>query len=365
MNLVKVPFVLCVLSLLLSGSANATDPRSYIAAVHDQYLSTDFQSEDDVAKLLSAVKSGLEKAQSAVPEDLTAEENLLGLFNQVLIQAEEERTPKDLLKVATGKKNLESIFAKLKDYEAKHGKIIPVGWSLPEEFKIIVAEVDRKYEAYKGKVEFAFGLYVWLNDNEEMPEQMQVIRYPNTVILDKEGCVGDWSDGRKWQTPSHAFSFNAEGDTNPPKNGLYLLNIKMKNKPMVQGWFVVNEMTLNEGPLVSAPFSGQVFKSSNPTVRWVNFKSQQFHDFESNKRQLSVYKIENDSRKGVWGRQEVFPDDSESFVVDDSTDTGGHPHVSLSDGNYQFEVNFQERWFFGDILMQRASGTRVPFTISH
>ncbi len=364
LKIFKLRLVVTVAALILTNIAQASEQRAYVNAIHSQYLSTDFKNEDGVKKLLLAVKRGLEQAQSAKPEDLVSEENLLGLYNQVITQAQEERLPKYLIKEAAGQTTLDSIYEKLKAYESKNGKIVPLGWSLPEEFKIIVAGVDRKYDAYKGQTGYSLGLFGWLHDAEEMPEQVQVIRYPNTVILDKESGIGDWSDGRKWKNPKPTFSFGAELDANPPKDGLYLLNLKMKGKKLVQGWFVVSAMTLSEAPLVSTPFMGQVLKSENPTVKWLDFTSQKYRNFESRKRMLFVYKIREDSRHSVWGQKQVFPDDRESVVVEAFTDNDGNSDVKITKGNYEFEATFQERWFVGDLLMQRSTTTKVPFSVS-
>ena len=362
----KFPGISLFLTLFSIVMVRAEANRLYINQVHEQYLMTDFKNESDVLKLLVAIKQGLEKAQSVVPEDFVAEENLLGLYNKILKQAQEVRSPKGLIEQASGKVNLESIFGKLKEYEDKNGKVIPTGWSLPEEFVTLVAGVEKKYDAYKGKMSYSFGLYGWQKKNTELAEQIQVSRFPNTVLLNKEKKIGFWEDGRTWSEPKFVFDFWTEKSPNPPKEGLYLVLIKMKGKAPVQGWFIMSHMNIAESPIVSSPYIGQIFKSEHPVMSWLDFTSSLHRDFESRKRSLTVWKVLDETRKLLWERTEIAPDRKETIKIVDATDNHGHSSVKLTPGNYEYQVDFQERWFFGDLILQRGSATKVPFSvISH
>ncbi len=355
--------IFLIFCFIFSFGASAT-VKDYVLLAHKQYLMTNFKSEDSVLKLLLQIKDGLKQAQNQKPEDSSARSNLLALYNRAVAQAHEERMPKGLMSEACGKTTLKSIFSKLKDHQDKHGKVVPLGWSLPKEFQVLVTGVNRKFEPANGKIIYSLGFFGWLQEPGSVPEQIQVIRFPDTIVIDKKSGIGNFGDGRRWQTPMTAITFDSEADVNPPKEGLYLLNIAMKGSSEMKGWFVVGgDLALDESPRINVPFIGQEFQNKNPILKWTNYTSTYFRNIEHRKRRLIVSEVRPDEKVRVWERTEVCPDDRENIVVDKSTNTAESGVNNLHPGNYEFDLNVEERWYAGDLLMQRGTSTRVPFSV--
>lgn len=304
---IKNALVLTLLLISFVNRASAAD--NYVKAAHEKFLATDFKNTDQVREAILAIKQGLGKAQSKVPEDFAGRDNLLKLYDQFLEKAQNERFPKDILEQAKGKKNLGSISAKLKEYAKTHGEIIPTGWSLPEDFKYLVFAQERKLMVPKGKVEYTLSFFGWMQEGKPVPESIQLIRYPNDVVLNKEKSIGSWGEGVMEGETTKTFSTTTEVASTPSKEGLYLLNIKMPNqKEAIKGWIIVSRMSTTDAPIVQSPAPGQVFKTPTPTLRWTNYKSKQLRPFESRKRMLSIGVIQDQWNK-VWGKSEVGPGD--------------------------------------------------------
>lgn len=343
--------------LLLSATvSHAESPDNYVKAAHEKFLSTDFKNTDQVREAVVAIKEGLEKAQSAVPENFAARDNLLKLYDQFLQKAQNERFPKEIMAEAKGKTNLGSIAVKLKEYAKTHGEVVPTGWSLPEDFKFLVFSQERKLKVPKNQVEYVLSFFGWMQEGKAVPESIQLIRYPNEVLIDKEKSIGSWwGEGTMEGETTKTFHSDTAITNAPSKEGLYLINIKMPNqKEFTKGWVIVSQMAATDAPLVQSPQPGQVFKTPNPTLRWANYKSTKLRSFESRKRLLSVGLIEDDWKK-VWGKSEVMPGNETSFKLGKEN--------SLIDGTYTFIHSMQERWFLGDMLMQRQSATSSRFLV--
>jgi len=347
-------FILSVM-LLASVIGRADASYNYVKMAHEKFLATDFKNTDQVREAILAIKEGLEKAQSAVPENFAARDNLLKLYDQFLEKAQNERFPKDIMAEAKGKKNLGSIAAKLKEYAKTHGEVVPTGWSLPEDFKFLVFSQERKIKVPKNKTEYVLSFFGWMQEGKAVPENVQLIRYPNEVMIDKEKSIGSCGEGVMDGETNKTFNCDTEIANTPAKEGLYLINIRMPNqKEVIKGWAIVSRMAATDAPLVQSPEPGQVLKTATPTLRWTNYESSKLRSFESRKRLLSIGLIQDQWNK-VWAKSEVMPGNDSSITLGKEN--------SLIDGQYSFIHSVQERWFLGDILMQRQSATSVRFSV--
>src|SRR4051812_21531773 len=109
-------FFLFTVFLFFSFNVHA-DAAKTIQQLHEQYLTTDFKNEESLRKLFTGIRDGFMEIQSSKPEDTAMLENLIGLYNKVLSEAQKVRYPKDLIEHAKGKRNLELLFPLLKEYE--------------------------------------------------------------------------------------------------------------------------------------------------------------------------------------------------------------------------------------------------------
>lgn len=364
MSFKKIFFVIIIGTLFLTSVGGADVKKDYIQQIHTQFLTTDFKKEEAVKSLMLSLRKALEIAQSAKPEDEVAMQNLLKLYDKILLVAQKDRFPKGLIEQAKGQVNLEIIFDKLKSYQQEQGKVIPTGWSLPKEFVTLVVGVDRKLNAFKNNPVYSFGLYGWLQKGSSQPEQVFVQRFSSgSALLNKEKNIGLWSDGLKWSKPKFSFDFWSDESTMPPAEGLYVIDVKMKDQAKISGWFILRNMSVNESPKITSPYLGEVYKSAHLVVNWKNYISSQFQGFESRKRSLKLWNQKEKDQNLIWRNTQICPDNSEKMNIEVATDNDGHDSVKIENGNYIFQTDFQERWFFGDLLMQRSATTKVPFSV--
>lgn len=354
MNL-KVSILALVATMCFTKLAHADQIEEDIKTAHELYLSSDLKKTEDKHKILMSIKKGLEDAQNAKPENVIARDNLLGLYDQFLEEVYKAQFPQDILKSAKGQENLKSIFSNLKKYQKAHGDVIPTGWSLPEEFRTLVVSQERKLKSSGNKIEHTVTYFGWMNNGQDTPEQFQLIRYPNEVLIDKEKNIGTWSLGSLENAKT--FWAGSEIGSGDAKDGLYLVNIRMAGqKQQTSGWVIFSRMKATEAPVVLSPKPLQSFKTATPTFKWENLTTGNYRPFESRKRMLTVGKInDDDSWKKVWSNSQIDPDNSTSKKLDKKD--------KLENGDYSFISSFHERWFFGDVLMDRNTATSVVFSV--
>jgi hypothetical protein len=318
------------------------------------YNNLDFKNKDDLRSVMVGLKGLLVNHAS---DSLVVQDHILGLVDQVVEEAHQVRAPQNILNQAKGKPNLFGIYDQLKSYWAKNGPIVPLDWSLPEEFRYFVVEPLRRYYSETGKTRFQLTLFSWLSD-VQLVEQVQIIRYPNEVILDRQAGIGSWGGHSDQDSKDGQISANTSYTDTPPRDGLYLINVKVKDKPMVNGWFVLSRTALSSTPVVQSPMPNEVYHTATPTFNWSDFRSSESRPFESRKRVLAIYDHVEGSDKD-WGVAETDPDSSQSATVNS---TGGAS--SLKEGGYDFNIRFEERWFFGGLLLGRQMQTTVPFSVA-
>jgi hypothetical protein len=312
------------------------------------YTGTDFKSTQEVRAVMVGLKQLL---MAHVSDSSVVQDHIVGLVEHVVEEAHEARAPREILAEAEGQPNLVSIHEKLAKYETQKGPIVPLDWALPDDIQYFVFNTMRHYNPVKDRTEFDFGIFGILNQPGSI-EQVQVIRYPNEVVLDRQAGIGDWTEGHL-DTSEPIIQFGAESQPVGQKEGLYLLNVKARGKPMVNGWFVLSRTTASASVVVRSPSPGEVYRTGAPTFRWSDFKSPEFKPFNQRKRMLGIHWRGAGIHEGLWHTSEVYPNSSESDRVN-----------GLENGSYAFKAQFEERWFFGSLLIGRGATTEIPFSVS-
>jgi hypothetical protein len=319
------------------------------------YVQTDFTNTDQVRQDMVSLKQLLMKYDAA---DAMLKEHILGLVDQVVEQANEVRAPRDILAQATGKENLTGIYDALKKYEDTNGDIVPLGWRVPQGVRYLVFDNNRHYKSATDHTTYDFGFFTVLDKGASL-EQLQLIRYPSEILIDKQSGIGEFGTG-KMQGGFPYVSIDCGTDDHVAKDGLYLLNIKAAGQPMVNGWFILSNGSPTMDPSIQSPTVNATV-GHNPTLSWMDFKSPEFRGFEQRKRVVRVNKEKADSSKSVFNFTQVYPDETQSITVGDDLSPGNVS--SLGEGNYSLGVNFEERWFMGSLLVGRNSYTTVPFSV--
>jgi len=84
--------------------------------------------------------------------------------------------------------------------------------------------------------------------------------------------------------------------------------------------------------------------------------------FNQKKRRLSIYDRGPGADNNVWGSSVVYPDASDSVTLSSAPNIDGT--TDLKNGTYAFKARFEERWFFGGLMIGRATRIETPFSVA-
>jgi hypothetical protein len=191
--------------------------------------------------------------------------------------------------------------------------------------------------------------------------QIQVIRYPDKVVLDKNGGVGEWNENYDAEDKSYYISLTGAKEQNPIPSGLYFIHMKLSNGKTIDGYVILSNLNASTSPEIVSPYNGETVTTSQPTLKWKNYLSPQHQGSE--KRYVSVDVYENsevNDYKDVWNFWEEDPHSEQATV---GQKEGGAGDKLLADGPFSISLNFQERRKFGDIYVSRESQANRNFYV--
>jgi hypothetical protein len=318
-----IKFLFIVLSLLsLPGVSKAqgffSNPNGVLNAAQEAYLAGDFKT----------MVTNLKRALEDNPNDALVKENALDLLQ--------------------------------KSYEVPGATEFPVDWRLPDEVKYLRVTSKRMVKDDVGYRLTVFGETV----HPKMISQIQLIQYPDRVILDKQAGIGEWDDQIGLDPTIYQFHFETKKTRIPVTSGLYLLNLGFADGTQTKGWFILSDdINSTMSPSVGTPSVDQVFTSANPTFNWQNFVSPQYKPFERRAMWIGVMRSEapNYNWDEVWGHYERGSISEEVTIGKTESEKGS---VSkLENGHYIFFLDYHEIRKFGDLQISRDSITAKSFRI--
>jgi hypothetical protein len=265
-----------------------------------------------------------------------------------------EQNPQD----SVVKANALSLLAKA--YENAGDAGIPVDWHLPDEIKFM--DVGVKYTV---RDEGRYLLRVYgQTQHEHSVQQLQIIQFPDRVILDKKAGIGSWSDQQKIDSAGFSFELASDRSRQMIPGGLYLLNMTLNDGTQTRGWFIIED-TANStaAPRILSPAMDEVFHTPNPTFHWQNFVSPQYQPFERRSLWLGISRSEPPDYKWdeVYGHYEA-PPVVENWTINANGDDNSLPN--LSKGGYIFLIDYHERKKFGDLKITRDSVSSRSFRVN-
>ena len=138
----------------------------------------------------------------------------------------------------------------------KQNNHLPSDWRLPNSIKKLKVSVQRRDS--EGSIRYDFKVKGDTSKGD-LIEQLQVIKYPNLVIIDKKAKVyEEWEDEIWDGTPE--FKVQSLKQRERFEQGLYLLNIDTKDGEKVRGWFVITDENSSATPEILSPKpNGSVF----------------------------------------------------------------------------------------------------------
>ena len=209
------------------------NPQVELQAAHEAYI------EGDLDRTTLSIKEALKS------KDEDVRENAMALWKQTLVNHPNERQHAD--------------------------------WVLPADVtKMVVNEIysvrpdDDGYEMrIKGQLAKSGAM-----------TQLQLIRYPNEIVLDKNAGTGRYSE--TIEDGKVIFELKRNRQTRHPlTEGLYLLNISTSDGKLTQGWFIMANLAATATPKILEPINGATFATGNPTIKWQDYRSPEYQSSES------------------------------------------------------------------------------------
>ena len=245
-------------------------------------------------------------------------------------------------------------------YARYPGQNIPSDWKLPVEIRKLKIQ-QRRVEA-GGDAEYALKVS-GNSDQKNRIKQIQLVKYPNQIVLDKEAKVGEWQESVE-DNPAEGIYFELDGDNRevPATEGLYLLNLVMTSGAKVNGWVILSDITSSRAPRVQIPLPNETFTTGNPTFRYEDFKSPEIKDYEKRSAWLAVIKVDPGTHQydDIW---KLYTRDLPKTEVTVGKEADAVGVASLVPGNYRFYATYKEERVFGEVRLGRQSVTRIPFLV--
>ncbi len=297
------------------GTKSVEDP---VTQAHEAFLKKDY------ARMSSKIRSALQSS----PRDPAVKENLFGLLRKTV--------------AALG---IESL---------------PIDWSVPSELSN-TRIVFRRFAQDSIKYTIAFQ-GDGPTETDSGIQKLQIIKYPDQVIADRETGVGEWYS-KLDQGANSTFELKSTPSMTRPETGLYLLNIGLKNGKQVDGWFIVDDESFSgESPELLSPANGEVTSNPTPVIQWKDFKSSHYKPFE--KRAMSVVIATNNPPQYEWNPKWELHLSSPDLTEATVGSTEGATGVSrLEKGRYRTMISFREQRSFGNMRLIRNSIVTHPFTV--
>ena len=242
----------------------------------------------------------------------------------------------------------------MKAYEVADKDGLPTDWELPGEItrmKVTIRFVAGNYK-----------LRVTGNAPLGTIDHLQVTRvYPKQVVIDSK--VDQLEELPAVDEDGPQFNIKAITSHEKIPTGLYLLTVDTKQGHHVDGYFIVDEsMNSEDMPKVVVPSNDHVFKTGNPTFKWVDFMSSQYKPYEKRSLYVGVYGAD-EPNPDVWEVDQSPPTIEETTIGITSEQYDGRGQVTLANGNYVVNVTYREKKKFGPLTLARESGTTRSFTV--
>ncbi len=201
-------------------------------------------------------------------------------------------------------------------------------------------------------------------DAADTLSQVQLVKFPNDVVLDRRAGVGEWESAPEETGGGFYFGLDSEDREAPLADGLYIIRFVLASGLSSEGWFVMSDLTSSATPSVHAPAYGETVTSAQPTITWDDFRSPELSPDERRVMRVNVSRVTDVSPywAPVWGLSSQGATQT-SATVGLEPDADG-PESSLANGEYWLSVSFYEQRMFGDLKLRRASRTSRPFRVA-
>jgi len=237
---------------------------------------------------------------------------------------------------------------------AQNGGSLPADWQVPDG----IANLKFKELRREGAEDIGYGCVLsgGLIESNAL-KQVQVVGYPDHVILDRQKGIGEWTV-EKENGGGFSFALRSDDQAQPMADGLYLISFEMQDGRQASGWFIVSDLLSTASPVLESPAVGETVTTSNPVLHWQDFHSP---EYKPNERRFAGVSVGHPGGTWptVWDLWEADPSRVSAVVGGES----GWPQLILEDGAYYCTVSYQEQHVFGPIKLRRDSRTTRRFFV--
>ncbi|MEK7690916.1 MAG: hypothetical protein AAB425_07835 [Bdellovibrionota bacterium] len=238
---------------------------------------------------------------------------------------------------------------------------VAIDWQLPDEVLKMRVHV---YRRVNDRVSYSLRVSGEFKETSAI-EQLKITRFPDTVISDKEGGIGNWESNPETEEKAIHFQLKGAESKDAIPSGLYLLSLKMASGATTEGWFLIDDgLNMTEGPRLLEPSNGQAMASANPRVKWdANFRSPQYQPEEKRTLYVNVCLDREPDHTWIdkWSLWTGSPTESE--IVVGKTPGGIPAQTQLEKGPHYLTFHYSEQRRFGDLVLCRTNAVSRPFSV--
>jgi hypothetical protein len=231
-------------------------------------------------------------------------------------------------------------------------------WRLPAEVTWMKVDVRRRQKQSGVDYQIKVGGRM---SHEQAVQQLQLIKYPDHVLIDKEGGIGEYEE-EIWEGVPE-FGGKTRRTAARMEAGLYLLNLETASG-LTEGWFILTpDMNASRSANLHSPEEGDTLIGPQPEVFFQAFVSEGFDPQRERWSVLtSVTKInaEDHSWQYLWS---YWGDDPALTSIRLGTENEGGSDHRFVTGLYQLSLDMRERHKFGDLHIGRVSRIERLFRI--
>lgn len=233
---------------------------------------------------------------------------------------------------------------------------INVGWTLPQEIPTMRITVLRRLDK---TITYQLLVAGDMNALDEL-KSFQLLRYPDTMILDKEKKIGRFDDHQKNGSPE--FDYRSSSSPFTVTSGLYLLHFKTKSGSDVSGWFMLDDDANSTAqPELFGLDGNPTLNNGSPKISWPDFVSPQYKK-EIENRGLNIW-VGNVKGEGFWSYWTHDITQKEAIIGSEVESESGWSKGPLENGDYYVLFSFYETRKFGPLKIHRRSATVKYFTV--
>jgi hypothetical protein len=194
--------------------------------------------------------------------------------------------------------------------------------------------------------------------------QMKLVRYPDTVVADKQAKIGKWEENYDEKYKEYSFKVSGVKQNDPIQEGLYFIQLELTNGKKADGYVILTDMNASTLPELQSPYVGEVYKTAVPTFKFKNYFSPEYKPNERRNLSLGIGQ-DLTEWKDVWEIWVPIPTLEQTTVCAKPSEGEVSTECNhLEDGKYSLYLNYQERRRYSNkIQLSREASISRAFSV--